>query len=141
MTDCWSVRYRKGDYQTVHNHKSWGFSLVLYVEYDPKVHTPTTFVCPWQDPRTDTKSANRVIDSLISGKFVITTPLASYEEFAPYTWQGDYIEGIKWACDNPDQVINMIAAGQQYTEQNYSARVLSKQLIDEVERQLNSKET
>jgi hypothetical protein len=93
------------------------------------------------NPRTDTKSANRVIDSLISGKFVITTPLASYEEFAPYTWQGDYIEGIKWARDNPDQVINMIAAGQQYTEQNYSARVLSKQLIDEVERQLNSKET
>jgi hypothetical protein len=56
MTDCWTVRYRKGDYQTVHNHKSWGFSLVLFVEYDPKVHTPTTFVCPWQDPRTDTTS-------------------------------------------------------------------------------------
>ena len=56
MTDCWTVRYRKGDYQTVHNHKSWGFSLVLYVEYDPKVHSPTTFVCPWQDPRTDTTS-------------------------------------------------------------------------------------
>jgi len=84
------------------------------------------------NPRTDTKSANRVIDSLISGRFVITTPLASYEEFAPYTWQGDYIEGIKWACDNPDQVIEMITAGQQYTEQNYSARVLSKQLIDSI---------
>ena len=82
--------------------------------------------------RTDTKSANRVIDSLISGRFVITTPLASYEEFAPYTWQGDYIEGIKWARDNPDQVIEMITAGQQYTEQNYSARVLSKQLIDSI---------
>jgi hypothetical protein len=93
------------------------------------------------NPRTDTKSANRVIDSLMSGRFVITTSLASYKEFAPYTWQGDYIEGIKWARDNPDQVINMIAAGQQYTEQNYSARVLSKQLIDEVEKQLNSKET
>ena len=84
------------------------------------------------NPRTDTKSANRVIDSLISGRFVITTPLASYEEFAPYTWQGDYIEGIKWACDNPDQVIEMITAGQQYTEQNYSARVLSKQLINSI---------
>jgi hypothetical protein len=36
--------------------KVLGFSLVLYVEYDPKVHTPTTFVCPWQDPRTDTTS-------------------------------------------------------------------------------------
>ena len=84
------------------------------------------------NPRTDTKSANRVIDSLISGRFVITTPLASYEEFAPYTWQGDYIEGIKWVQANPDQVIKMITAGQQYTEQNYSARVLSKQLIDSI---------
>jgi hypothetical protein len=56
MTDCWAVRYQKGDHQTVHNHKSWGFSGVLYVEYDPKHHTPTCFVSPWQDPRTDTTS-------------------------------------------------------------------------------------
>jgi hypothetical protein len=34
----------------------------------------------------------------------------------------------------------MITAGQQYTEQNYSARMLSKQLIDDVEKQLNLKE-
>jgi hypothetical protein len=54
MTDCWSVRYKQGDHQTIHNHKSWGFSGVLYVEYDPKLHTPTCFVAPWQDPRTDT---------------------------------------------------------------------------------------
>ena len=26
----------------------------LYVEYDPKVHTPTCFVAPWQEPRSDT---------------------------------------------------------------------------------------
>jgi len=54
MTDCWAVRYKQGDHQTVHNHKSWGFSGVLYVEYDPKHHSPTCFVAPWQDPRTDT---------------------------------------------------------------------------------------
>ena len=54
MTDCWTVIYKIGDYQNVHNHRSWGFSGVLYVEYDPKVHTPTCFVSPWQDPRTDT---------------------------------------------------------------------------------------
>ena len=28
----------------------------IYVDYDPKVHTPTCFVAPWQDPRTDTTS-------------------------------------------------------------------------------------
>jgi hypothetical protein len=54
MTDAWTVRYHRGDYQTVHNHRSFGFSAILYLEYDPKVHTPTTFICPWQDPRNDT---------------------------------------------------------------------------------------
>jgi hypothetical protein len=88
------------------------------------------------NPRTDTKSANRLIDSLISGKFVITTALASYEEFAPYTWQSDYIEGIKWALKNPAEVEEHIRKGQEYTEQNYSARVLSKKFIDEVRLQL-----
>ena len=56
MTDCWAVRYQKGDHQTIHNHKSWGFTGILYVEFDPKVHTPTCFVAPWQDPRSDTTS-------------------------------------------------------------------------------------
>jgi hypothetical protein len=54
MSDCWAVRYKQGDQQTIHNHRSWGFSGVLYVEFDPKHHTPTCFVAPWQDPRTDT---------------------------------------------------------------------------------------
>ena len=84
------------------------------------------------NPRTDTKSANRVIDSLMSGRFVITTPLASYEEFGPYTWQGDYIEGIQWAQANPDQVLDKITKGQQYVEQNYSAAVLSNKFIEDI---------
>ena len=84
------------------------------------------------NPRTDTKSANRVIDSLISGRFVITTPLASYEEFAPYTWQGDYIEGIKWARDNPVEVVERITLGQRYVEENYSAAMLSKKFMEAI---------
>lgn len=54
MTDAWFVRYQRGDNQLVHNHRGWGFSGIIYLEYDPKVHTPTYFVAPWQDPRTDT---------------------------------------------------------------------------------------
>ena len=54
MTDAWCVRYQKGDHQTIHNHRGWGFSGVLYVEYDTEVHTPTCFMAPWQDPRSDT---------------------------------------------------------------------------------------
>ena len=84
------------------------------------------------NPRTDTKSANRVIDSLISGRFVITSPLASYEEFAPYTWQGDYIEGIKWARDNPVEVVERITLGQRYVEENHSAAMLSKKFMEAI---------
>ena len=54
MTDAWCVRYQKGDQQTIHNHRGWGFSGVLYVEFDPKVHTPTCFMAPWQNPTNDT---------------------------------------------------------------------------------------
>ena len=56
MTDAWVVRYDKGDYQIVHNHRGWGFSGIIYVEFDPKVHTPSCFVAPWQNPRDDTTS-------------------------------------------------------------------------------------
>ena len=71
MTDAWCVRYQKGDQQTVHNHRSWGFSGVLYVEYDPKVHTPTCFVAPWNDPRTDTTTLV-FPDNIKEGTVVIT---------------------------------------------------------------------
>ena len=56
VSDAWCVKYQKGDQQNIHNHRGWGFSGILYAEYDPKVHTPTYFMAPWQDPRTDTTS-------------------------------------------------------------------------------------
>ena len=56
MTDAWCVRYERGDYQGVHNHRGWGFSGIIYVEFDPKVHKPTHFVAPWQEPTSDTTS-------------------------------------------------------------------------------------
>ena len=56
MTDAWTTRYKRGDSQGPHNHRSWGFSGIIYVEFDPKIHTPTWFISPWQDPRNDTTS-------------------------------------------------------------------------------------
>ena len=53
MTDAWCVKYQKGDHQVIHNHRGWGFSGILYVEFDPSVHTPTTFLQPWQNPTSD----------------------------------------------------------------------------------------
>jgi hypothetical protein len=80
--------------------------------------------------RTETKSANRLIDSVMSGKFVITSPLDSYVEFQPYTWQQDYIEGIKWARKNPADVLSRISHGQDYTRSRYQARILAERWIN-----------
>jgi len=128
-----SMRQSKGQITGINFSKldmqewSWDHQGKLLTECDIVLMPVQT-----DNPRTDTKSANRVIDSLISGRFVITTSLASYEEFAPYTWQGDYIEGIKWAKTNPDQVIDRITKGQHYVEQKYSAKVLSKKFIEDI---------
>ena len=56
MSDAWCVKYKKGDYQTTHNHRGWGFSGLIHVEFDPEVHQPATFVSPWQNPVSDTTS-------------------------------------------------------------------------------------
>jgi len=77
--------------------------------------------------RTETKSANRLIDGVMSGKFVVTTPLASYVEFDPYTWQQDWVQGIRWAREHPGKTLNCITNGQQYVIDNYSPKVIAQQ--------------
>lgn len=70
--------------------------------------------------RTITKSANRVVDSLASGKFIITSRLDSYKEFVDYMWSKDIVKGIIWAKSNIDEVNKMVSLGQEYTKKNYS---------------------
>ena len=71
LTDAWCVRYKKGDHQIVHNHRGWGFTGVLYVEYDPELHTPTAYVQPWQNPCNDT-TTYAYPDRVKEGTLVIT---------------------------------------------------------------------
>jgi hypothetical protein len=57
ITDLWTVTYKKGDYQTIHNHGSLGFTGIIYLEFFED--TPKTmFVQPWNDP---------IIDEIICG--------------------------------------------------------------------------
>ena len=78
MTDAWCVRYERGDYQTIHNHRGWGFSGIIYVEFDPEVHSPTTFVAPWQEPRTDTTSLSMPKDVKEGTMFIAPSSCLHY---------------------------------------------------------------
>jgi hypothetical protein len=53
VTDVWSVKYNLNDFQGPHNHRSYSYSGILYVDYDEKSHQPTIFVAPWNDPVQD----------------------------------------------------------------------------------------
>ena len=46
----WSQRYTKGQYHGAHNHGLMNISCVLYVEFDDKLHFPTTFYSPFPNP-------------------------------------------------------------------------------------------
>jgi hypothetical protein len=127
-------RYRRGhcpgvNFNRIHMLEwQWDLQGQLLAETDIVVIPVVT-----ENYRTDTKSANRVIDSLFSGRFVITTPLASYLEFAPYTWQQNTIDGIQWAVQNPDQVLDRVRQGQQYALDNYSAQRVAKRFLETVD--------
>lgn len=50
FTDMWYQKYNTGVQHQVHTHGHSGWSSVIYVEFDPMVHQPTTFYSPFRNP-------------------------------------------------------------------------------------------
>ena len=44
VIDIWFQEYHSGMDHRIHDHGLYGYSSVVYIEYDPKEHEPTTFV-------------------------------------------------------------------------------------------------
>jgi hypothetical protein len=62
VTDVWTVKYNLNDFQGPHNHRSYSYSGILYLNYDKNYHQPTIFVAPWNDPVQDGTILNWVRD-------------------------------------------------------------------------------
>ena len=74
------------------------------------------------------KSPNRVIDSIAQGRYVITTNgVTSYEQFGDFIGLGSLQKNIKWAIQNPKDVISKIKEGQNYIQKYHSPEVIAKQ--------------
>ena len=55
VMDIWTLKYtKKTENHCPHNHRSIGYTGLMYLEYDEKVHTATKFIGPWNDPVSDT---------------------------------------------------------------------------------------
>lgn len=70
--------------------------------------------------RSMAKSANRLIESVRAGKFVVAEPLPAYEEFARFMWVGDLKEGVKWAASHKDECLKRVKHCQDYIRERYS---------------------
>lgn len=91
------------------------------------MHRADIVVIPQDKP---CKSANRLIESLRQGKFVVASSIPSYEEFKDYAWlcnePEDFTKGILWALDNQEAALKMIQQGQGYIEK-FSPKAIGTQ--------------
>lgn len=76
------------------------------------------------------RSANRAIDAIRLGKFVVAEPMPSYEELGEFIWMGDLMEGIKWACRHPKEVLEKLEAGQEYVDSRFSPDAVGERWAD-----------
>lgn len=66
------------------------------------------------------KSANRLIESINAGCFVIANEMPAYDEFKDYAYIGDLAEGIQWYLRNKDEALSRIERGQAYIKDRYT---------------------
>ena len=52
VTNSWFEFAEVNQFHNVHNHGPTGYSCVCFVEYNKEHHTPTNFICPYNDVMT-----------------------------------------------------------------------------------------
>lgn len=70
--------------------------------------------------RSMAKSANRLIESVRAGKFVVAEPLPAYEEFSRWMWVGELQKGVEWALANHRACMDRVEECQDYIRDRYS---------------------
>lgn len=88
------------------------------------------------DNKKSVKTANRLIEALNIGRFVVGHPVPAYQQLGDYVWLGEQLsDGIRWAIDNPQLVKQKINNGQIHIKNQFSVEVISdkwKNAIDTV---------
>ncbi len=73
------------------------------------------------------KSANRLIEAMQAGKFVLANALPSYQAFSAFAnIHASIKQGLLWALANPNLVLEKISAGQAYIQQHFANDVIAQ---------------
>ena len=80
------------------------------------------------------KSANRLIEAVRNGRFVIAGDLPAHEEFRPFMWIGDIRKGVEWFKENRDSSVPLVRACQRYIRDKYSPEAIGSLWHDALEK-------
>ena len=87
------------------------------------------------------KSANRLIESVRNGRFVVAGELPAHDEFREFMWIGDIQEGIEWAKSHKAECIERVEACQDYIRDKYSPATIGKMWFEVLEKLWHSRLT
>lgn len=74
------------------------------------------------------KSANRALDAIRRGLFVVAGPVPAYADLG--IWIGDIREGVTWALSHQDEALRRIKAAQGYIATEYSPERIAGLWLD-----------
>ena len=80
INDSWFESGVQSEYHTIHNHGPVGYSVVCYIEYDKKVHTPTIFQSPYLNFMNGTLINNSPKDVVEGDMIFFPSALAHYTQ-------------------------------------------------------------
>lgn len=84
-------------------------------------------VIPQQNNRKNRcKGANRMVESIRSGRFVIANEMPAHNQFKEWMYIGDIKEGIEWLKQNKSEARDRIAMAQKYVQQTFSPEKISR---------------
>ena len=81
------------------------------------------------------KSANRLIEAVRNGRFVVAGEMPAHEEFKKFMWIGKNLDdGIQWLYSNPSEALQRIRDCQAYIIDRYSPLTISKLWLEAIGR-------
>ena len=84
-------------------------------------------IIPQHDNRKNRcKGANRMVESIRSGRFVIANEMPAHNQFKEWMYIGDIQEGLEWLEQNKSEIKDRIAMAQKYVQKTFSPEKISR---------------
>lgn len=80
-----------------------------------------------QDPKSQAKSPNRMVEAIRQGRYVVANQMPAYEGYG--MWLGDIKTGLEWVDENPDWALQAVRQAQQIVEEKHAPNIIAAQWL------------